>query len=124
MKKKRATIILVTLLLALIFACSGSKFPTEKLVTAAGGSIEFTEHFYTVTLSTGEVAHNGAYTVEGNELTLHDDQFHCDKVSPGKATYTWTYEDDTLILQVKDDKCKSRATLLDGLKFHTVPYIP
>ena len=62
----------------------------------------------------GEIAVSGTFSIQANELTWETDSF-CDR----RATYTWTFEDDTLLFQVKgEDKCSSRLRVLDNVPYY------
>lgn len=109
------TIICVSLLLLLLSSCSKSSFPTGTFVSESGywgfmltdnGSWTFSEGGY--------VAARGAYSIHANEFTFETDSY----CGAGKATYTWTFENDTLLFTVKGkDKCYARFSTM-----HLIPY--
>jgi hypothetical protein len=55
---------------------------------------------------------NGTFTVQGNEL-IYTSTEYCDLMNAGKATYTWTYENNSLVLMPKgEDPCIPRRSWL------------
>jgi hypothetical protein len=65
----------------------------------------------------GKVDATGIFSIQGNELTWDTDSY-CDALGVGKATYYWTFEDDTLILRVKgDDRCSDRLSVLNHVSY-------
>jgi lysophospholipase L1-like esterase len=81
------------------------------LVFDNDGSFKFSE--------SGVVAASGNFSVQGNEFTWEADSY-CDRA--GIATYTWTFENDTLLLQVKgEDECADRLSVLDNVPYHVSP---
>jgi lysophospholipase L1-like esterase len=67
----------------------------------------------------GTVAASGTFSIQANELTWETDRY-CDRA--GKATYTWTFENDTLLFQVKgEDECADRLAVLDNVSYHASP---
>jgi hypothetical protein len=71
------------------------------------GSFTFSE--------SGTAVTSGTFSIRGNELTWETDDY-CDRA--GKATYTWTFENDTLSFQVKGkDNCADRLAALDSIPY-------
>lgn len=65
----------------------------------------------------GEVLSSGTFSIQGRELTWETDS-KCDQ-GAGKATYTWTLENETLLFQGQgQDPCAERAMLLDGIPYY------
>lgn len=105
--------------LLLLCACSSPSFPYGTFASDSGsyqmvlnddGSFTYSE--------SGTVVTTGTFSVQGNELTWEVDSY-CDEIGAGKATYTWTFEDDTLILQVKgEDQCSDRLFVLNLAEYH------
>ena len=110
MKKNHVTIIIcISLLLLPLSACFESSFPTGTFVANSGfyrfmltdnGSFTFSEG--------GQVEARGTYSIHANEFTFATDSY-CDGRGAGKATYTWTFKNDTLLFTIKGkDKCYDR----------------
>ena len=69
----------------------------------------------------GAVAASGTVSIQANELTWETDSY-CDPTGAGKATYTWTFEDDVLMFRVKEeDKCVDRLSAIDNVAYHRRP---
>lgn len=65
----------------------------------------------------GTVAASGTYSVQADELTWESDSY-CGNAELMKATYTWTFESDTLLFQVKGkDSCADRQAVLDSISY-------
>ena len=111
--------ICVSLLFLSLFACSSPSFPygtfvsdsgSDQMVLNADGSFTYSE--------SGTVVTTGTFSIQGNELTWETDSY-CDERGAGKATYTWTFEDDTLVLQLKgEDHCSDRRYVLNLAPYH------
>ncbi len=111
--------ICVSLLLLSLCACASPSFPygtfasesgTDQMVLNQDGRFTY--------LESGTVVTAGTFSIQGNELTWETDSF-CDEKGAGKATYTWTFENDTLVLQVKgEDRCADRRYVLHGAPYH------
>jgi hypothetical protein len=122
MKSKRSIsnstiILMVALLLVITLVGTGcvrsnsgtSKFPTGTFVSDSGtyrfmladdGSLTFSEG--------GGVVARGTYSIQGNEFTFETDSY-CDGIGAGKATYSWTFKNDTLLFTIKGkDECSAR----------------
>jgi lysophospholipase L1-like esterase len=66
----------------------------------------------------GVVAASGTFSIQGNELTWETDSY-CGNAALMKATYTWTFENDTLLFQLKGkDNCADRLAVLDNIPYH------
>jgi hypothetical protein len=110
-------IICISLLFLPLSACFEASFPTGTFVANAGyyqlsltdkGSFTFSEY--------GEVAARGTYSIHANEFTFETDSY-CDGIGAGKATYTWAFQNDTLVFTIKgEDKCSER--------FYTINLLP
>lgn len=108
-------IVTLPLLMLSMFGCSAERFPfgryttdTEDFVLELTPTGEFSIYEY------GNRVTIGTYTVQGNKLTWETDTF-CDSNGFGKATYTWSYDNGTLLFQVQgEDQCEGRITVLDG----------
>lgn len=108
-----------SLLLLSLSSCSTPSFPYGTFVSETGsyqlvlndnGAVTFSEYEAVVT--------TGTFSINGNELTWETDSY-CDERSAGKATYTWRFEDDPLILHVKvEDACADRLFVLDGVAYY------
>jgi hypothetical protein len=94
-------------------------FPTGTLVAYSGfyqfmltddGSWMFSEGGYVVA--------KGTYSIHDNEFTFETDSY-CDGAGAGKASYIWTFKDDTLLFQVKgEDKCVGRYYSMHNIPYH------
>ena len=114
--------ICMSLLLLLLSACSSPTFPYGTFVSDSGsfemvlkddGSFTFSE--------SGTVVTAGTFSLQGNELTWETDSF-CDEKDAGKATYTWTFENATLVLDVKgEDQCADRLFVLNHAPYQLEP---
>ena len=120
MKKNHVTIIIcISLLLLPLSACFESSFPTGTFVAnsefyrfmlADNGSFTFSEG--------GQVVATGTYSIHANEFTFETDSY-CDGIGAGKATYTWTFKNDTLGFQRKGkDKCSDRYGSIHNIPYH------
>jgi hypothetical protein len=99
-----------------------SVFPTGTFTAKDGdwvltfdddGSYTFSEY--------GTVEASGIISIQANELTWETDSY-CDPKGAGKATYTWTFEDDVLLFLVKgEDKCVDRSSVIDNVAYHRQP---
>ncbi len=109
-KNHLVMIICISLLLLPLSAClTGPNFPTGTFVAYSGfyrfmltdnGSFTFSE--------SGQVVATGTYSIHANEFTFDTDNY-CDGIGAGKATYTWTFKNDTLLFTIKGkDKCSAR----------------
>jgi hypothetical protein len=69
----------------------------------------------------GRVAATGTYSIHGNEFTFETDSY-CDVKLINlvqKATYTWTFENDTLLFMVKGrDMCSGRFRTINLIPYH------
>ncbi len=117
MNKKLVTMVIcISLLLLLLSACSKSSFPTGTFVAEDGfyqfmladdGSYTFSER--------GTVAARGTYSIHANEFTFETDSFCGDR----EVTYTWTFENDTLLFSVKGtDYCSARLLSIEQIPYH------
>ncbi len=118
--------IVLTLTLPLLSACgtpSGkSSFPTGTFVCeSAPFKTEWRDDGTYTSWMDGQEMASGTYSVEGNELTYESDSY-CDSLGAGKATYTWTFKDDTLTFEVKgEDECSDRMGTLHLVSWHKEP---
>ena len=116
-------LIMISCILPLMFllsAClTGPSFPTGTFVSESGyyqfmltdnGSWTFSEY--------GKVAAKGAYSIHANEFTFETDNY-CDGKGAGKATYTWTFKNDTLVFTIiGKDKCSDRFRTIHSILYH------
>ena len=102
----------------LLSARPRSNFPTGSFLSEAGNEqLDFTiDGAFTYYLG-GVVDAIGTFSVKGHELTWETDRY-CDDE---KATYTWAFENDTLVFQVKGkDKCSARFRSLHNIPYHRI----
>jgi hypothetical protein len=109
-------IICILLLLLPLSSCSESSFPTGTFVSDSGdyqlilidnGSFTFSEF--------GTVVARGIYSIHANEFTFEMDSFCGER----EATYTWTFENDTLLFSVKgEDHCSARFITINHIPYH------
>jgi lysophospholipase L1-like esterase len=95
-------------------------FPTGRLEAENADWVLLFDNDGSFTFSeSGAVAASGTFSIQANELTWETDS-GCEGL--GQATYTWTFENDTLLFQVKGgDECASRLGVLDGISYHASP---
>jgi len=100
----------------LLSACARSDFPTGTYESGSGYiQTEFNnDGSFTFSIG-GQVMSTGTYSIQGHELIWETDSY-CDEISAGKATYTWTFENDTLLFEVKgEDKCADRLIVFSSI---------
>jgi hypothetical protein len=115
-------LVIVSLLLLLLVSCSHSSFPTGTftyesenwtLILSDDGSYTFLEN--------GTVEASGTYSIQENTITWETDSY-CDKQKAGKATYTWSFKNETLFFTVNgEDKCTDRQSVLDNIPYSKKP---
>jgi hypothetical protein len=121
-------LLLFTMLVATACVSSAgdtTKFPTGTFVTDSGRyQIILTDNDSFTFLESGwgganfSVAARGTYSIHTNEFTFETDSY-CDGIGAGKATYTWTYKNDTLSFTIKgEDKCSARLDSMVNDPFH------
>lgn len=70
-------------------------------IYVGGATIEFEEGRYHIDEEGSSFGSSGHYTVDGDEVTLFNDL-----VCPAlEATYAWSLEDGTLVLDIANDPC-------------------
>ena len=108
-------IICISLLLIPLSSCSESSFPTGTFVSDSG-DYQFTlTDDGNFTFSEVGVAARGTYSIHANEFTFETDSF----CGEGEATYTWTFENDTLLFTVKGkDNCSARFITINHIPYH------
>jgi DNA-binding CsgD family transcriptional regulator len=70
-----------------------------------------------------DVYYSGTYEVDGNRVTIHDEQIH-DQCEPGQdlAVYSWMINAEQLVLAPLDEPCPLRATQISGGRnLHLLP---
>jgi hypothetical protein len=125
--------IILALLLLILCACSGKKsppvakppagpmFPYGVYISQTGDYIleinvdgSFSR---TAPAATGFLPSTGTFSVQGKELTWTKDSY-CDKPGLGNATYTWSYENETLMFQTKGtEPCDMRMQELNYIRY-------
>ena len=77
-----------------------SNFPTGTFVSNSGTyRFMFTDNgSWTISQGGGVIA-RGTFSIQGNEITWETDNY-CDGIGAGKATYTWTFKNDTLLFNL------------------------
>ena len=120
-KTRVAGFICISLLLLSLSACSGQSFRYDTYIANVDNSsyrIAFNDDNTFVVTELGAGEDTGTFSVKGDELTWETDVY-CDSLNAGKATYTWTFKDDTLELKVKgEDKCPLRLSVLTSGPLH------
>ena len=103
-------------------AHSGPSFPAGTFVAESGSWVlQFTDEGEFTFLESGRVDAVGTFSIKADELTWETDSY-CDTEGAGKATYTWAFEDGTLLFRVKgEDKCAARLAALDNVSYHKEP---
>jgi hypothetical protein len=94
-------------------------FPTGRFAARDGGWVLTLDDDGSFIFSeSGTVAASGTFSIQGSELTWETDSY-CGNAASMKATYTWTFENDTLLFQVKGkDNCADRLAVLDKIPYH------
>jgi hypothetical protein len=111
---------IIACFLLLIFslcACSGPTFPTGSFSMKNDNEhiMEFTDNGEFTYYYIGDVYTSGTYSIQGNEFTWETDSV-CDAIGSGKATYIWTYENETLTFELKgEDLCEQRIRALEKI---------
>jgi len=111
--------ICVLLMVITLFACSGPSFPYGTFVSSSGSNKLVLDEDGTYIFSqSGRRISTGTFSVVGDKLTWETDSF-CDKLDVGQTTYTWTFEENTLVLAVDvSDRCSSRVRVLNRVSYH------
>ena len=106
------------LLLLQLFACTISNFPTGTFTNLTGSyRLILQGDGQSIFMENDNIEAEGTYTFHADELTWETDSY-CDPRGFGKATYTWSFENDKLIFKVKgEDPCLDRYSAL-----HLMPY--
>ena len=108
------------LFVALLVGCSGTEtdFPEGTFSARNGGWVLTLDDGSSTFSEYGTVEAIGTFSIQANEVTWETDSY-CDPEGAGKATYTWAFEDDILLFQVKgEDKCSGRLGALDNVPYH------
>ncbi len=97
---------------------AGSSFPPGTYVAesisailklADDGSFTFSE--------SGAVVATGTFSIQGSEMTWETDTY-CERMGAAKATYVWSFENETLLFHVKgDDRCADRLRVLNDMPY-------
>ena len=111
MRRWRNALIGIVLLFPLA-ACAGQSFPRGTFAPQFGPyQVTFKDDGTFVFSEGGVVASEGTYSIDGNELTWETDS-HCAAGGAEKATYTWTFDNNELVLKAKGtDGCVDSAPL-------------
>ncbi|HLO29179.1 MAG TPA: hypothetical protein VK249_08595 [Anaerolineales bacterium] len=109
-----------SLLLFVLSACASPKF-TYGTFESGDGSITMhlqpdgTFSIYNHT----QLLDQGTFSIQGTQFTWETSSA-CDP--GGKATYTWTYQNATLVLKVSGaDPCSHRQAGINGLEYRLKP---
>ena len=115
-RKYLSIIVCILLMLVAVSACGESDFPTGTFSVEGGYlTFEFTEEGEVFQYVDGSLAHEGNYSVRGDEFTWKSHTFCGDK----KATYIWTYENDALTFTLKgEDNCPIRVDLFPNKPYY------
>jgi hypothetical protein len=106
----------IVLMLVTVSACAESDFPTGTF-SIEGGYLkwEFTKNGKVFEYQDGSLVQEGIYSVRGDEFTWESHTFCGDK----KATYIWTYENDTLLFTLKgEDDCSIREHFFNNKPYY------
>jgi len=105
------------LLLTVLYACAGQKFPYG---TYTNGSYELTLNpdgkYTSITAETHVVADQGTFSISGNQIVWATSS-HCSLIFPGykPATSTWTYANHILVFKFQGvDSCPERLNYLNS----------
>jgi hypothetical protein len=113
--------IVVPLVLVLaLSACSSPKFPYGTYVNPDGSTeIQFKPDGSYTTYDGGLLVDQGTFSIRGNEIQW---ETSTDCYPQGKATYTWTYQNPTLVFKASGaDSCPGRQTALDSVQLRPKP---
>ena len=113
--------IFITLLLAgLLVACTSPKFPYGTYVNGAGSTeLHFKPDGTFTVNNSGTIDDQGTFSIQGSQFTWETSSY-CDP--GGKATYTWTYQNPTLVLKINGtDPCPDRRSGIDGIEYRLKP---
>jgi len=113
--------IFITLLLAgLLVACTSPKFPYGTYVNGAGSTeLRFKPDGTFTVNNSGTIDDQGTFSIQGSQFTWETSSY-CDP--GGKAAYTWTYQNPTLVLKVNGtDPCPDRRSGIDGIEYRLKP---
>lgn len=122
MKVKRSHVGCMACILILLIplsACTGPTFPTGSFSMESDDDyvMEFSEDGTFIYYYDEMIATRGTYSIQGDQWIVETDQV-CDAEDSGKATYLWTYENDTLTFTLKgEDRCQSRREVLDNITY-------
>ena len=114
------TLGLALLLLFALSACASPKFPYG---TFDSGDGSFTLHFQ----SDGNFSiYNHSQMLDQGTFSIQGNQFNWETSSTchpgGKASYTWTYQNPTLVLKVNGtDPCSDRQAGINRVEYHLKP---
>ncbi len=110
MKKTLWTIFCILFVAAALCACSSNEFPTGTY-THLDGTVEYRDGGTFILMGGDEIATEGSYSIEGDEITLRDT--FCDENNAGTATYRWQHEDGVLSFElIGEDLCDERREML------------
>ena len=114
------TLGLALLLLFALSACASPKFPYG---TFESGDGSFTLHLqpdgtFSV-YNHSQMLDQGTFSIQGSQFTWETSSA-CDP--GGKASYTWTFQNATLVLKVSGtDPCSHRQPGINGLEYRLKP---
>lgn len=120
MNTKCIDLLLVLLLASVLSACASPKFPYG---TYDSGNGSFTLHLqpddtFSV-YNHSQMLDQGTFSIQGNQFTWETSSA-CDP--GGKATYTWTDQNATLVMKVNGtDPCFDRQAGINGLEYRLKP---
>lgn len=109
-----------SILLFALSACASPKF-TYGTFDSGDGSITLhlnSDGTFSV-YNYSQLLDQGTFSIQGSQFTWETSSA-CDP--EGKATYTWTYQNATLVLKVSGaDPCSHRQAGIDRLEYHLKP---
>ncbi len=107
----------VLVLVATMAACSSAKFPYGTYVSADGSSeIQFKQDGTYTAYDGGLLVDQGTFTIQGSQIHWLTST---DCYPQGKGTYSWTYQDATLVMRASGaDSCPGRQSAIDSVHYH------
>ena len=122
-RRSMAPFVMLGLALLLLFALSACASPKFPYGTFDNGDGSVTLHLqpdgaFSI-YNHSQMLDQGTFSIQGNQFNWETSST-CDP--GGKATYTWTYQNATLVLKVSGaDACSDRQAGINRLEYHLKP---
>lgn len=120
MKKILMSTGIAALLLFALSACASPKFTYGTYVNGDGSTELHLKPDGTFAINNhGPIVDQGTFSIQGSQFTWETSSY-CDP--GGKAAYTWTYQNATLVLKVNGtDACTDRKAGIDRIEYRLKP---